>query len=59
MAQRFKKKIEEENRVLKCAKELFDARNDIIDLFEKGTFRIKIMYLKQIKKNQKKTSLKK
>ena len=33
-----KKKIEEKNRVLKSAKKLFDARDDIIDLFEKGTF---------------------
>ena len=32
-----KKKKEEKNRVLKSAKKLFDARDDIIDLFEKGT----------------------
>ena len=32
-----KKKLEEKNRVLKSAKKLFDARDDIIDLFEKGT----------------------
>ena len=31
-------KIEEKNRVLKSAKKLSDARDDIIDLFEKGTF---------------------
>ena len=36
--QELKKKIEEKNRVLKSAKKLFDARDDIIDLFEKGTF---------------------
>ena len=35
---RIKKKIEEKNRVLKSAKKLFDARDDIIDLFEKGIF---------------------
>ena len=33
-----KKKIEEKNRVLKSAKKLFGARDDIVDLFEKGTF---------------------
>ena len=35
-----KKKKEEKNRVLKSAKKLFDARDDIIDLFEKGSFSI-------------------
>ena len=34
---RISKKIEEKNRVLKSAKKLFGARDDIIDLFEKGT----------------------
>ena len=34
---RIPKKIEEKNRVLKSAKKLFGARDDIIDLFEKGT----------------------
>ena len=38
MAQELKKKIEEKNRVLKSAKKLFDARDDAIDIFEKGTF---------------------
>ena len=33
-----KKKIEEKNRVLKSASKLCDARDDIIDLFVKGTF---------------------
>ena len=37
---RISKKIEEKNRVLKSAKKLFDARDDIIDLFEKGSFSI-------------------
>ena len=36
-----KKNLEEKNRVLKSAKKLFDARDDIIDLFEKGTFPFK------------------
>ena len=35
---RISRKTEEKNRVLKSAKKLFDARDDIIDLFEKGTF---------------------
>ena len=38
MVQRFQKKIEENNRVLKSGKKLFDARYDIIDLFRKGIF---------------------
>ena len=42
-----KKKIEEKNKVLKSATKLPDARKDIISFFEKGTFRIKEMYLKQ------------
>ena len=33
-----KKKIEEKNRVLKSARKLSGARDDIINLFEKGTF---------------------
>ena len=36
--QKVKKKIEEKNRVLKSARKLSDARDDIIDLFVKGTF---------------------
>ena len=38
MVQRFQKKIEEKNRVLKSGKKLFDARDDIIDLFRKEIF---------------------
>ena len=37
---RISRKTEEKNRVLKSAKKLFDARDDIIDLFEKGSFSI-------------------
>ena len=55
-----KKKIEEKNRVLKSAKKLFVARDDITDLSEKEFLCIKIMHLKQKKKkNQKKASSKK
>ena len=38
MVQEFQKKIEEKNRVLESAGKLFDARDDIIDLFGKRTF---------------------
>ena len=51
-----KELINKLNRVLKSAKKLSDARDDNIYLFKKEIFRIKVMYLKQIKKNQKKTS---
>ena len=51
-----KELINKLNRVLKSAKKLSDARDDNIYLFKKELFRIKVMYLKQIKKNQKKTS---
>ena len=33
-----KKKIDEKNEVLKSAAELFHARENIVDLFRKGTF---------------------
>ena len=47
------KKIEEKNKVLKSAKKLFDARKDIsVFFFKKDFFCIKVMYLKQKKKNQ-------
>ena len=53
-------KIEEKNRVLKSAKKLSDARDDIIDLFEKGTFSYKSSAFrtkeKESEENQKKTS---
>ena len=35
---RISKKVEEKNRVLESARKLFDARDNIIDLFKKGTF---------------------
>ena len=38
MVQEFQKKIEEKNRVLESAIKLSDARDNIIDLFKKGTF---------------------
>ena len=31
-------KVKEKNNLLKYARKLFDARKDIIDFFEKGTF---------------------
>ena len=47
-----KKKLEEKNRVLKSAKELFDARDDIIDLFEKEIFPYKDNVFKTEKKGE-------
>ena len=44
------KKVEEKERVLESARKLLDVRKHIIDLFEKGTFRIKVMYSKQRKR---------
>ena len=38
MSKNFKKKIEKKNRVLKSARKLSGARDNIINLFEKGTF---------------------
>ena len=38
MVQELKKKIEEKNRFLKSARKLSGAKDDIINLFEKGTF---------------------
>ena len=36
--QEFQKKAKEKNRVSESARKLSDARDNIIDLFEKGTF---------------------
>ena len=47
------KKKEEKNKVLESTRKLFDVRKDIIGFFKKGFFRLKVMYLKQKKKNQK------
>ena len=49
-----KKKIDKKNKVLKSAVELFHVREIIVDYFKKGIFHLKVMYLKQKKKNQKK-----
>ena len=56
ITQEVKRKAKNKNKVLKSAKKLLDARDDIIGFFlKKEPFRIKIMYLKQKKKkNQKK-----
>ena len=48
------KKIEEKNKVLESAAKLFRVRKDIIDFFKKKFFRLKVMYLKQKRKKQKK-----
>ena len=54
-----KKKIVEKNKVLESAAELFRVREDIIGFFEKEFLRLKVMYLKQKKKDQKKNRKKK
>ena len=38
MVQEFQKKQKRKNRVLESARELTDARDDVIDLFRKGIF---------------------
>ena len=43
-------KIEDKNKVLKSASELFYARENIVDYFKEGIFLIKVMYLNQKKK---------
>ena len=53
----FQRKIEEKNRVLKSAKKLFDARDDIIDLFEKGIFPYKDNAFKTKEKEELKEEL--
>ena len=59
MLQEVQKKIEEKNRVLKPAKKLSDARDDIIDLFEKGTFPYKGNVFKTKEEESKKERIKK
>ena len=59
MLQEVQKKIEEKNRVLKSAKKLSDAREDIIDLFEKGTFPYKGNVFKTKEEESKKERIKK
>ena len=55
MIQEFPKKKKKQQRkiVLKSAKKLFDARDDIIDLFEKGTFPYKENVFKTKKESKK------
>ena len=53
------KNTKEKNSVLESARKLLDERKDIIVFFlKKNLFRIKLMYLKQKKKNQKKNQKK-
>ena len=54
---RISRKTEEKNRVLKSAKKLFDARDDIIDLFEKGIFPYKDNAFKTKEKEELKEEL--
>ena len=52
---RIPKKLNEKNRVLDSARKLFDARDEIINLFEKGIFQYKdnTLKTKEEKKEQK------
>ena len=53
------KNTKEKNNVLESARKLLDERKDIIVFFlKKDLFRMKLMYLKQKKKNQKKNQKK-
>ena len=56
--QEFQKKAKEKNRISESARKLSDARDNIIDLFEKGTFPYKANAFKKKKKNQKKNQKK-
>ena len=60
LIQKLKKKKKEKLRVLKSGRKLSDARDDIIDLFEKGTFSYKSSAFRtkeeESEENQKKTS---
>ena len=56
---RISKKNRRENRVLKSAKKLFDARDDIIDLFEKGSFLYKGNVFKTKEEESEENKLKK
>ena len=47
-----------EKKVLESAVKLFNARRDLIVFIKKEFFRLKVMYLKQKKKNQKKNQKK-
>ena len=47
--QEFQKKAKEKNRVSESARKLSDARDNIIDLFEKGTFPYKANAFKKKK----------
>ena len=50
--QEVQKKTSEKERVLESAKKLFDARDEIINLFEKGTFPYKHSVFKTKKKEK-------
>ena len=58
--QEVKKKIKEKNRVLESAKKMSDARDEIINFFEKWIFpyKDKTFQTKEKKKNQKKNQKK-
>ena len=57
--QEVKKKAKEKNRVLKSGKKLLNARDDIIDLFEKGIFPYKGIVFKTKEKKSEENNLEK
>ena len=54
--QEFQKKAKEKNRVSESARKLSDARDNIIDLFEKGTFLYKANAFKKKKEESEEES---
>ena len=57
--QEVQKKAKEKNRVLKSGKKLLNARDDIIDLFEKGIFPYKGIVFKTKEKKIRRKQLRK
>ena len=57
--QEVQKKAKEKNRVLKSGKKLLNARDDIIDLFEKGIFPYKGIVFKTKEKKSEENNLEK
>ena len=57
--QEVQKKAKEKNRVLKPGKKLLNARDDIIDLFEKGIFPYKGIVFKTKEKKSEENNLEK
>ena len=57
ITQNFQKKVKEKNNVLEYARKLFGARDEIINLFEKGIFPYKDNVFKIKEKKNEQASL--